>query len=332
VTRTDPRIRLSDPALTPFGSWLPANRSFYECFRRWLKEGGYSTNSIKIYGAAARLALGLLDTPYWQIKLPEDLDRVRQHLADQYAPTTQEDYRKGLKKLDDYLRLRCHKPPRVREPNWDTYVGALPTWLGDDVRAFVAHRRRTWVPEQRTKATNGLLSHLTLFLRWAAETTTLATLEDLVPTLWFDYLDARLAAGIKPTTLNGQLSELHHFLAFLAEQGRPICKRMLKVQGLREPTRLPRDVPLSHVRRLLAAVEEAATSHHAGVRRRGVMDRAWVHLMVRCGNARLRARAPARYAGCAAPTWIWRACDYVSSSPRASRTASCPSAKLRQTL
>ena len=40
-------------------------------------------------------------------------------------------------------------------------------------------------------------------------------------------MDARLADGIKPTSLNSELSALHGLLFFLADQGRPVCQRML---------------------------------------------------------------------------------------------------------
>jgi hypothetical protein len=56
---------------------------------------------------------------------------------------------------------------------------------------------------------------------------------DLMPNLWFDYLDARLAEGIKPVTLNCELSALQCLLFFLAEQGRPVCQRTLRVQPLK---------------------------------------------------------------------------------------------------
>jgi len=60
------RIRLSDAALTPYGQWLPANRSFYANFRQWLQAGGYGPSALNIYGAAARVVLGLLNKPYWR--------------------------------------------------------------------------------------------------------------------------------------------------------------------------------------------------------------------------------------------------------------------------
>ena len=59
----------SDPAIKRLSDWLPANRAFYMRFRRWLEDGGYSESSLHIYGCAARLALGWLDTPYWCYRL-----------------------------------------------------------------------------------------------------------------------------------------------------------------------------------------------------------------------------------------------------------------------
>ena len=112
------------------------------------------------------------------------------------------------------------------------YLDPLPEWLAEDVRAYVTHIRRRWSPEGQRRATIDLLSHGTLFLRWAARNADLNDIGDLTPNLWFDYLDTRLAEGIKPVTLNGHLSGLHGLLHFLAEQDRPVCQRMLRVQSL----------------------------------------------------------------------------------------------------
>lgn len=277
-------IRPKDPAIKPFGEWFPANRGFYACFRRWLREGGYSDSALHLYSVAARIALGYLDKAYWLIDPVADLDRVRDYIATHYqSQATRQSYDKGIAKLAEYLRYRCHRPKPERPINWDYYLGSLPDWLADDVRAYVAHRRRTWLPEQRHKATNDLLSHTTLFLRWAAANTSLASITDLTPNLWFDYVDARLDADIKPATLNGQLHSLQHLLQFLADQGRPICQRTLRLKPLKQGPRIPRDVPIDQLRRLMAQIEVDAASTHAGIRRMGVMDRAWFLLMLHSG-------------------------------------------------
>ena len=277
------RIRLSDAALTPFGQWFPANHGFYDNFREWLQAGGYGPSALNIYGAAARVALGLLDKPYWQIDLESDIAQVQAHFQMHYAPSTQVDYHKGLLKLVEYLRLRCPQAPPPQPIHWAYYLDALPEWLATAIRAYLRHCQRAWLPETQHQATKDALSHLTLFLRWAVQQTRLTQAADLTPALWYDYVDARLAAGISPVTLNGELSALLAFLQYLAEQGHAICARTLQLAPLKAGPRLPRDVPLAQLRQLWAEIERDAAAPHAGFRRMGLLDRAWFLLMLHSG-------------------------------------------------
>ncbi|TET53832.1 MAG: phage integrase family protein, partial [Anaerolineales bacterium] len=277
-------VQPRDPAVKPFGEWLGANRSFYANFRTWLRDGGYGDSVLNIYGTAARLALGWLDMPYWQIELQDDLDKVREYIGKRYkSRATRQSYLKGIAKLEEYLRFRCHRPKPEKRVSWQTFVGPLPDWLAKDVRSYMSHRSRTWLPEAQYRAVSTLLSHLTLFLRWAAGQAELSQLADLTPNLWFDYVDERLAAGLKPVTLNGQLREVLSFLRFFADSGRELCRRMMRVEPLNEASRLPRDVSLDRLRVLLAEVERSACDDHAGILRMGIMDRAWLLLMLHSG-------------------------------------------------
>jgi len=277
-------VRHKDPAVKPFKEWPPANQGFYNGFRLWLQDAGYSQSTLGTYRAAFRLALGLLDKPYWEIDLRADLDRVREYIAAHYdRPSTRECYLKGIAKLEEYLRQRCHRPKPKKPINWGYYLDPLPGWLAEDVRAYIVHASRSWPSEGQRRATIDFLSHGTLFLRWAARNTTLNDVDDLTPNLWFDYLDARLAEGIKPVTLNCELSVLQCLLFFLAEQGRPVCQRTLRVQPLKGGSRLPRDVSVDQVQVLMHEIEKDAASDHAGIRRMGVMDRAWFLLMLHSG-------------------------------------------------
>jgi site-specific recombinase XerD len=277
-------IRHHDPVVKPFKEWLPVNRSFYGSFRLWLQDAGYSESSLGTYRAAFRLALGWLDKPYWEIDPQADLDRVREYIATHYdSPSTRECYLKGIAKLEAYLRYRCHRPKPEKQVNWPHYVGSLPDWLAEDVRAYITHTGRNWLPEERYRATGCLLSHTTLFLRWAVVNATLTCIGDLTPNLWFEYVDTRLADGIKQTTLNGQLSALQALLFFLADQGRTVCQRTLHVKPLKESSHLPRDVPVDQLRILRQEIEKDAARDHGGIRRLGVMDRAWFLLMLHSG-------------------------------------------------
>ena len=271
---------MSDGTIKSIKTWPSANRGFYRDFRQWLRDGGYGDSAIKLYSIAVRRALGLLDKPYRMIG-DADIERVRQHMADHVPnPATHATYRKGLAKLVEYLHHRCHRKPPPKQVNWDYYVGPLPEWLGDDLRAYVAHCRRAWVPERQYRASLEILSQLTRPLRWIVAQAPLADIGDLTPDLWFDYADARLAADIKPATLNRELAALHEFLRFLDAEGRPICQHTLLVERLPVGLRLPRDVPVDQLRRLMQEIEVDAGSSNAGIRRMGVMDRAWFSLMV----------------------------------------------------
>jgi integrase len=277
-------IRHKDPAVVPYAQWSSANQGFYNGFLKWLQDAGYSQSTRGLYRAAFRLALGLLDKPYWEIDPRADLDRVREYIAAHYdSPSTRECYLKGIAKLEEYLRERCHRPKPKKPINWGYYLDPLPDWLAEDVRAYIVHTSRSWPPEGKRRATIDFLSHGTLFLRWAARNADLHAIGDLTPNLWFDYVDARLAEGIKPVTLNSHLSLLHGLLFFLAEQDRPVCQRMLRVQSLSEGSRLPRDVPVDQIQILMQEIEKDAASDHAGIHRMGVMDRAWFLLMLHSG-------------------------------------------------
>jgi len=239
---------------------------------------------MNLYGVATRLVFSLLEQPYWQIDLDADLNHVRHYLAAHYASLgTRQTYLKGVAKLEQYLRLRCHRPTPEKAVNWQYYLGSLPDWLADDVRTYYTHCQRAWPVERRYEISVDWVSQLTRPLRGMAAHAGLNDLADVTPEVWEAYLDTRLAAGIKPVTLNGELGALQSWLHFFADAERPVCPRMLRVEPLAESKPLPRDVPVEQLRRLLQAVETAAQSSHTGVRRTGLMDRAWVLLMLHSG-------------------------------------------------
>ena len=277
----------------PVQEWSAGNQRFYSDFRHWLWEGGYSRSTAYLYGIAARLALGWLDKGYKLVDPQADplaslragLEGVRQAIATHYrSEATRQTYFKGLAKLAEYLRLRSGWPaPQQPQINWEYFLAPLPGWLAADVQAYIGLRQRDWLPEERYRATCTLLSHLTLSLRWMTNRVVLGSIGELTPTLWLDYVDARLDAGIQPATLNRELRDLQHFLRFLADEGRPVCQRLFRVEPLRVGPHLPRDVPLDRLRRLLRQIEAEAASSDAGSRRQALLDRAWVLLMLHSG-------------------------------------------------
>jgi integrase/recombinase XerD len=271
-----------DPAIQPFGEWLLANQRFYERFRRWLKQGGYGTSALNIYGIAARMAIGLIKKPYWQIDAESDLALVKLHVQERFSsPTTRSGYEKGLRKFAQYLD-RQHGREKPKEIHWETYIGPLSSQLQEDVREFIRWKQCFWKEDQRFERTLSTFSHLTLSLRWMAGHG-LRDITDLTPQLWYAYLDQRLAAGISPKTVNGELSSLKGMVFFLRDQERPVCERFLLVKTIEDGGDFPKDIPLESLRRLEQAIRAEAASTHAGRRRTGRMDLAWFLLMLHSG-------------------------------------------------
>jgi integrase len=273
-----------DPAVKPIRDWLPANQGFYAHFREWLQDASYSDSALHIYGAAVRLALGWLDKPYWLMDPQEDLQRVREYLATRFiSQATRDSYEKGLVELAEYLCYRCQRPLPERPIHWEYYLAPLSPGLAEDVRAYVTHCQRAWLPEQKRRSTLDTLSHLTHSLRWMTEQAQLCHWEDLTPDVWFEYVDTRLSSGIQPVTLNNELRSLQSLVFFLADQDRPVCQHFLRLEPLVEGSCLPRDVPIEQLHRLWQEIQADAASWHAGVRRMGIMDQAWFLLMLHSG-------------------------------------------------
>lgn len=273
-----------DPRATPFAEWPVPNRHFYKAFQRWLKAGGYAENSRHIYSVAARTALGYLHKLYWQIDPEKDLEAVHERLVERGLTTgTIRDYNKGLRKLAEYLRYRQNKAEPKPSINWQYHLNNLPDWLDEQVRDYIAYKRKRSRPEMQYRYSMTVLGSLAPFLRWAQEKATLNSAEDLAPALWFDFLEIRQAAKIHPNTINSELSTLKDFLHFLDELGYPICQRTLLVQSIKVGASIPKDVPVGDLRRLLHEIEREAEDKHLSKRRMGVRDRAWVHLMLYSG-------------------------------------------------
>lgn len=273
-----------DPQVKRFGEWLSDNRAFYADFREWLMRCSYGEAALNLYGVAARTAIGYLDKPYWTIDPQEDLERVWRHLQERpLSEGTKRDYHKGVKKLAEYLRLRCQRPSREKPIHWERYLASLPPNLKEAVQEFTRLRQCGWSPERKHEMTISLVSHLTQSLRWFACRTSLEDMVNLTPQLWFEYVDARLEKGLHPSTINGELFSLQHLLHFLDDQGVSVCERMLLVEPLDKGQSLHRDVLPEHLVKLQQEIHNTAQSEHRGRSRAGQMDLAWFLLMLHSG-------------------------------------------------
>lgn len=282
----------SDPQARRFGEWSQANIGFYNSFRDWLKETGYSDSALSIYSVAARYAIGYLDKPYWVIDLDNDLERVKKRLQEQgFAPGTIQSYQSGLDKFDEFIRLRCHRPPKPKVVNWAYHTGSLPQWLTKDIKDFIAFIQQRWPIQRRHEYILSSLSHLTRPLRWMVSQFQLNDIGDITPEVWFAYVDHRLSNGIKTTTINSEFCLLRHLLFHLEDRGNPVCSRTLLVDYLDEGRSVPKDVPRKQIQLVRDAIQQEAESPNGLMRRMGIMDRAWFYLMLHSGLRTCEVRA-----------------------------------------
>ena len=183
----------SDPAILPLAQWPTPNHSFHHSFYQWLKAGGYSSSALGTYSVAARLAMGFLNKLYWMINPEADLERVCRYIEGRsFSESTKLEYKKGLRKLAEYLRLRQNKAARPLLIHWEHYLNGLPEWLCQHIRDFVAHKNKGWRPEDRHRYTLNTLGPLSQLLRRITKLVELNSIRDLTPQVWFDYVDSGL--------------------------------------------------------------------------------------------------------------------------------------------
>jgi site-specific recombinase XerD len=265
--------------------WEPANQYAHRLFGEWIVETGGSAYTAHLYGIAARIVFGLIDQPYKLIDPDSDLQRVRAFIeASDLARASKDSYLKGVDKFEQFLRIRCGHDPRHKELNWSTYVGTLPEWACSSIQAYIAQRCRSQPIDKRYQLSMDLASHLTVPLRWMVAHKLLTRVEDLTPRCWRQYVDYRIGEeGLSPVTMNVELAALLGWLRYLSEDNAAVNPKMLAMQPERLGPRVPKDVPVSGLQKLLDAIQadaEGADPHHA---RLGKLDLAWCLLMLHSG-------------------------------------------------
>jgi integrase len=188
----------------------------------------------------------------------------------------------------------------------------LPAALLHALERYFAHCQRNWPSDRLLETGKAWWANLTLPLRQMRDMgLPIESASDITPVRWYAYVDARLAAGISPVTLNGLLSALRGWLWFVAEAatddgadagacdagacdagacdagacdaGASVDARMLSLRKLRQPTRVPKDVPPDDLLKLQRVIELAVLDANPHTRWRGIMDLAWFLLMLHSG-------------------------------------------------
>jgi integrase len=142
----------------------------------------------------------------------------------------------------------------------------LPPELTTPIEEYIAHRSRSWKVEERIHLSRNLFSTLSVFFRSA----NMICPQDVTPKVWFSHVEARMKAGIKPSSLNTTLRILQSFLRYLKREGSLICETILEIHPLKTGELFPRNLTLDQVKALLKAISNP-------------IDRAWILLMLHCG-------------------------------------------------
>ncbi len=231
--------------------------------------------------ASAKIAGWLNPAPRHKADLKRRLQAAQQHVSRPRPPAHRR--KTGSTAGESAAGAGDIQMDPVPVINWDLYLGGLPAEWQEWVRAYHQHCQRAWRSGEAGRLTREWLSHLTGPLRRLVKQTGVRNFTEITPRIWWQYAQARLAEHRTASTLNAELHRLGGFLRFLRDNGRPICERFLAVKPLKIGARLPRDVKPDDLRKLLAAIEDESASPDEAVRRRGVLDRAWVWLMLYSG-------------------------------------------------
>ena len=285
-------IKPMDPNTLPIKEWPEANQELFLDFRQWMIDTGCSDATVETYKVGARFSLGFLQVLWWRIDPIKDIDQVWAYLQQQYQGQDKlEVYRKGIKKFRQYLCFRLNSPDKPKVINWAHYYQNLPKALTDAIDDYINNLQRRWQQNRVHESTISTLSHLTQSLRWMAVNMPLNSIADINRDAWFAYMDARLANNISPETLNTELRSLFGFLQYAKTATLPVSEDIFVIPRLPIGPKLPKDIPLDQVRILLAEIEREVSSPRPRNRYLGLMDRAWVLLMLHSGLRTMEVRS-----------------------------------------
>jgi site-specific recombinase XerD len=139
-------------------------------------------------------------------------------------------------------------------------ISRLPLLLAGQLESYRQFKANRWRAER--VAANSILFYSQMGILWEffCETCGVKSVAELNLEYVLKFIKARLDAGRSPKTINGSLSSLRSFLAFLKQDNVPIDPSLEYIQRLKESEQLPRYMTSEQVHLLKDEVEAGVLS------------------------------------------------------------------------
>ncbi len=283
----DQKLLPDAPRPRPTKDWPPENVALLESFREWLFSGGTSAFTIRlIYLTAAGHVLGFNLKPYSQIDLEADFRPAEEYVRakGQSRIWTQNNFN-GFEKFRRFLlHTRGHLVVKEKPYEPAPHTEGLPAWLVEELTRFQHICQRNWRPARLTQNIYRFWGgHLRLW-RFLVEQRKVQVLTDVRRKYLYDFAEYRLELGNSVTTVNNDLRNFKSFLLFLQEQEYAVPQALLRVQGLKQPERLPKYLTDEQVKALRDEFEgQVQRAKNAAERRDTLLTRAAFYLLWQSG-------------------------------------------------
>jgi site-specific recombinase XerD len=227
----------------PTTAWPCENLALLERYREWLLGGGASPRIVhNLYIPMAGNALGLNLRPHAELDIQADLERALQYVkAKRLSAEWIDMCRVALERFRRFMRQqRGHPEVAIRPINRECYCEGLPDWVVDQLERLQHLRQPNWRRARINEQICRFWSGHTRLWHWLFRHYAITCVGDIKRQYIMDYIDHRLVVGCATRGINQDLRYFQAFLRFLQDQGHEVPQALLRLQGLKEPDRLPR--------------------------------------------------------------------------------------------
>ena len=166
------------------------------------------------------------------------------------------------------------------EMDLSRYWEGLPDWLTETLKAYIAYKQRRWKPSQVRNRSCEQLRTLRRVWRWLLEKEAVSSIAELQRTQVQHFVEARLADGISPVTVNNELTALWAWLNYVDEHGvASVRPSVFRVKRPKRNDSLPRFLSESEYRQLESELLQSTQS----TERDDLLDRTWFYLLSEAG-------------------------------------------------